>query len=325
MPAQVIGGRLLGDGEDGSLPSSAMSGNSAKSGLTKRERQELARIEARERRESERLRRRRNRLLGQGGAALGVLAVVALVAWNVWSQQEVASTGPANMRSDGIVLAGADSAVSAVTTAPIEAGEQPVPTDEAATRAGGVATIDLYVDYLCPYCGQFETANAPTLRSWLEQGAITLEIHPVAILDSSSAGSEYSSRAANVAACVADEDPDRFLAVHEALFAKQPAEGTTGLSDDELRALVTGAGVTDDDVLACITAGEFRPWVAAATKRATSEPLANSSVAELTSTPTVLVNGQQYTGAPDDADAFVAFVTATLEAEGAAPSPAPGG
>jgi protein-disulfide isomerase len=124
---------------------------------------------------------------------------------------------------------------------------------------------------------------------------------------------------------VADEDPDRFLAVHEALFAKQPAEGTTGLSDDELRELVTGAGVTDDDVLACITSGEFRPWVAAATERATTGALANSSLAKLSSTPTVLVNGEQYTGKPDDADAFVAFITATLEAEGATATPTPAG
>lgn len=305
-----------------------MSGNGAKSGLTKRERQELARAEAKERREAERRRRRRNRLLGQGGAALGLVAVVALVAWNVWSQQEIASIGPANMLSDGIVLTGDGSSVTASTTAPIEPGAEPVATDETAVRAGGVVTVDLYVDYLCPYCGEFESTNAENLQSWLTQGAITLEIHPVAILDSSSAGSEYSSRAANAAACVADEDPDRFLAVHQALFAQQPAEGTTGLSDDELRSLVTDAGVTDDDVLACITSGEFRPWVATATERATSQPLANSSVAQLTSTPTVLVNGQQYTGAPDDADAFVSFITSTLEAEesgatdSASPTPA---
>ncbi|PPI20261.1 hypothetical protein C5D34_00385 [Rathayibacter sp. AY1B1] len=300
-----------------------MSGNSARSGLTKRERQELARAQARERREAERRRRRRNRLLGQGGAVVGLLAVVALVCWNVWSQQEVASAGPANMLSDGIVLAGDGSAVTATTTAAIAPGASPVPTDESATRAGGVVAVDLYVDYLCPYCGQFEKANAEQLQSWLTKGAITLEIHPIAILDSSSAGSEYSSRAANAAACVADEDPDSFLAVNAALFAQQPAEGTTGLDDDALRALVTGAGVTDDDVLACMTAGEFRPWVKAATQRATTQPLANSSLEKLESTPTVLVNGEQYTGKPDDAAAFVSFVTSTLEAESATPSPSP--
>ncbi|SMH34367.1 Protein-disulfide isomerase [Rathayibacter oskolensis] len=292
-----------------------MSANGAKSGLTKRERQELAREEARERREEERKRRRRNRILGQSGAAVAVLAVVALVAWNILSQQAVASIGPANMLSDGIVLSGDGSTVSATTTAAIEPGAEPVSTDETAARASGVVTVDLYVDYLCPYCGQFESTNMENLESWLTQGAITLEIHPIAILDSSSAGSEYSSRAANAAACVADEDPDSFLAVHKALFAQQPQEGTTGLDDDALRTLVTDAGVTDENVLACITGGEFRPWVEAATERATTQPLANSSLEKLESTPTVVVNGEYYTGAPDDADAFVSFITSTLEAE----------
>lgn len=292
-----------------------MSGNSAKSGLTKRERQERARAEARERREAERRRRKRNRLLGQGGAILGVLAVVALVCWNVWSQQEVASAGPANMLSDGIVLAGDGSAVTVQTTAALAPEASPQPTDESGPRAAGVATIDVYADYLCPYCSEFEKANAEQLQTWLKQGTITLEFHPVAILDASSAGSAYSSRAANAAACVADEDPDRFLAVNAALFAKQPAEGTTGLDDDALRSLVVDAGVTKDAVPACITSGEFRPWVAAATQRATSGPLPNSSLPKLASTPTVLVNGQQYTGAPGDASAFAQFVSSTLEAE----------
>ncbi|AZZ49228.1 DsbA family protein [Rathayibacter rathayi] len=300
-----------------------MSGNSARNGLTKRERQELARAEARERRETERRKRRRNRLLGYGGVVVGLLAVVALVCWNIWSQQEVATAGPANMLSDGIVLTGDTSAVTVKTTAGIAPEASPVPTDESATRAGGVVAVDLYVDYLCPYCSQFEKTNAEQLQSWLTEGAITLEIHPVAILDSSSAGSAYSSRAANAAACVADEDPDHFLAVNAALFAQQPAEGTTGLSDDALRTLVVGAGVTNDNVLACMTSGEFRPWVTAATTRATTQPVPNSSLAKLASTPTVLVNAQQYTGKPDDASAFASFISSTLEAESSAESPSP--
>ncbi|MBF4463480.1 MULTISPECIES: DsbA family protein [unclassified Rathayibacter] len=301
-----------------------MSGTS-KSTMTKRERRELARAQAREQREQARRRRRRNRILAQSGAAVGLLAVVALVAWNVWSQQEVGSIGPANMLSDGIVFTGSDSAITALTTPALQPDAQPIATDESAPRANGVATIDLYVDYLCPYCGQFEKTNGDQLQSWLKQGMITLEIHPIAILDASSAGSDYSSRAANAAACVAADDPNHFLAVNTALFAKQPAEGTTGLDDDSLRSLVTDAGVTDDQVLACITSGEFRPWVAAATQRATTQPLANSSLAKLKSTPTVLVDGQEYTGKPDDASAFESFITSTVAATppGDAPAPPP--
>lgn len=290
-------------------------------GPSKKQRQEIARIEARARREREQKVRRRRRLLLQLGAIAGVLLVAALVAGNMIGQQRAASIGPANMASDGIVLTGDGSSITAASTAAIPPDGVPTPTDESTVRAQGVVTVDLYVDYLCPYCGAFESTNMTQLQEWLTAGYITLEIHPIAILDASSQGTSYSSRAANAAACVASSDPDSFLAVHEALFAQQPAEGTTGLDDDALRALVRGAGVTDDQVFACITAGEFRDWVSAATDRATSETLANSSVAALTSTPTVLVNGQQYTGANDDADAFVQFVTSTLTT--ATPTPAP--
>lgn len=288
---------------------------------TKRERQELARIEARERHERDRRARHRKRLLLQIGSIVVVLVVAGVVAGQLIGQQRAASIGPANMASDGIVLTGDGSTVTASTTAAIQPGGSPIATDENAIRAKGVATIDLYVDYLCPNCGTFESTNMTQLQEWVKAGYITLEIHPIAILDSASQGTAYSSRAANAAACVASYDPDDFLAVHEALFAQQPEEGTSALDDDALRALVTGAGVTDEDVLACITSGEFRTWVSDATERATTGPLANSAIAALTGTPTVLVNGQEYTGANDDADAFVQFISDTLEAEASTPTP----
>ncbi|NQX29365.1 thioredoxin domain-containing protein [Microbacteriaceae bacterium VKM Ac-2854] len=296
--------------------------SSSDKGLTKRERQEIARLEAREKWAQERRRRVRRRWFTQGAVVVVMLAVVALVAGNMISQARAASIGPANMASDGIVLTGDGSTITASTTAAVPAGGSPTATDESTVRASGVVTIDLYVDYFCPHCGTFESTNMTQLKEWVTAGYATLEIHPVAILDSASLGTSYSSRAANAAACVANDDPDHFLAVHEALFAQQPQENTAGLDDDALRALVSGAGVTDDSVFACITGGEFRTWVSDATERATSGPLASTDIA-LSSTPTVLVNGQQYTGANDDADAFLQFISATLEAEESTPTPTP--
>lgn len=296
--------------------------SSSDKGLTKRERQEIARLEAREKWRRERARRVRNRWLVQGGVVVAVLAVVAIVAVSMITQARAASIGPVNMASDGIVLTGDGSAITASTTAAIPAGGSPTATDETTVRAGGVVTVDLYVDYFCPHCGTFESTNMAQLKEWVTAGYITLEIHPVAILDSASLGTAYSSRAANAAACVASYDPESFLAVHEALFAQQPSENTSGLDNDALRALVSGAGVTDENVMACITSGEFRTWVSDATSRATAGPLAGSDIA-LSSTPTVLVNGQQYTGANDDADAFVQFISSTLESEESTATPTP--
>jgi protein-disulfide isomerase len=209
------------------------------------------------------------------------------------------------MASDGIVLSGDGTTVSAVTTDATPADGSPTPS------AAGTAekpSIVVYLDYMCPFCGQFDTTNAEQLETWVTQGAADLEIHPLGFLDNASLGSKYSTRAANALACVANYQPDAALDVNTALFAQQPAENTTGLTDDELVTLVEGAGVDDPAVASCVTGGEFTDWVASATERALNDPLPNSDLAAVSATPTVLVNGQQYQGSPTDAAAFAQFV-----------------
>jgi protein-disulfide isomerase len=216
-----------------------------------------------------------------------------------------AGPGPLNMASDGIVLSGDGTVVTAVTTGAVPADGSPT-----ATAAGTAETpsIVVYLDYMCPYCGQFDTTNAEQLETWVAQGTVDLEIHPLGFLDSASLGSRYSTRSANALACVADHQPDTALDVNTALFAQQPAENTTGLTDDELVTLVQGAGADDPAVASCITDGEFTDWVASATERALDDPVPNSDLAAVSATPTVLVNGQQYQGSPTDAAAFAQFV-----------------
>jgi len=218
------------------------------------------------------------------------------------------------MASDGIVLSG--ESLAAVPTAALEPGASPVANDP----GDDPLTIVMYVDYLCPYCAQFEEANSETIGSLVSEGRATLEVHPIAILDGASAGSRYSTRAANAAACVANYDPDDFYTAHMTLFANQPEEGTAGLSDDELIALLAGAGVTDADVAACVTGGEFTDWLTDATSRVTGDGIPASDVTPFSGTPTVVVGGTKYTGAPGDAEAFTALLASKLPAAGNEPS-----
>lgn len=272
-------------------------------------------------REEQQKRQRRRRLAWRGGVAVGIVAIAAIVAIVIVNGvRPEAATGPRNMASDGILLTGDGTSVTAVTTPAIAAGATPTATDR--TSLAGTVNIVTYVDYLCPFCGQFETTNAQQIAGWVTAGNATLEVHPISILDSSSSGTKYSTRAANAAACVADMDPNHFLAVNTALFAKQPAENTSGLTDDALASLVTGAGVTAAGVPTCIAGQTFAPWVGAATKRALAGPLPNSTVPKVTGTPTVLVNGTAYSGALDDAAAFAAFVQTQATAGTTAPTPA---
>jgi protein-disulfide isomerase len=192
---------------------------------------------------------------------------------------------------------------------------------------GSVADIRIYIDYLCPLCAEFEATNGEQIATWVESNGATVEIHPIAILTSKSAGTKYSLRAANAAACVANFAPESFYAFSSELFDNQPEEGTAGLTDEEIKALVADAGVTSGvaRINTCIDDISFSSWVGSATDRALSGPLPNSDVPAVTRAPTVLVNGKQYIGSLSDPKEFAAFV---LSAAGetystATPTPTP--
>jgi len=296
-------------GSDGSRP-------------TKNERREAARAKARALREQQRRAERRNRWIIQGGLVMVCLAIVAIVAIVIVNSIRPAAPGPRNMATDGIKI-GQD--LKAVTTPALSPGAAPssTPTDQA--EADDPIAIRLYVDYQCPHCRDFETANADQLAAWLNSGAATVEIHPIAILNNASQGTQYSTRAANAAACVADRSPDSFWAFNQLLFANQPEENTPGLPDSKLIALTEEADVANASAIAdCIRDGTFRSWVSDATSRAVQGPVPDSNVARVISTPTVIVNGLEYPGAFTDADAFASFV---FQAEGNSfvnnPSPSP--
>jgi protein-disulfide isomerase len=277
----------------------------------KKDRRDAARESARLMREAQQKKDRRRKLFLRGGIGAGLVAIAVVVALVVVNSNGPAAAGPLNMASDGILLTGNGTTITAVPTTALAADATPVATDH--TKLTSTANIVVYADYQCPYCGQFEATNGAAMNSWVTAGNATLEYHPISILDASSSGSKYSTRSANAAVCVANYQPSAFPAVNSALFAKQPPEGSAGLSDQDLVSLVSTAGVTDTSVTKCITGGTFKSWVGNATKRALAGPLPNSTtLTKVAGTPTVLVNGVAYTGSLTDAKAFSTFVQAQV-------------
>lgn len=263
---------------------------------TKNEKRETARENARLARAQEQKRKARNRIITQLSIVIGVLAVAVITVSVVLSGAGASnSENPKNMASDGAVVA---QGLTVQATAAIK-GNTPIVTEQSKTKAN----IVIYLDYLCPYCGQFEKTNTAELESLVNSGAATVEYHPIAIL------SEYSARAANAAACVVDSDPKHFWAYNTALFVNQPAEAQTGgLPNKELIALAGDVGVDRSLITSCVNNGTFSKWVTNSTQRATGKAIPNSKLAKVSSTPTVLVDGQQFTGNPLDAKAFKTFV-----------------
>ena len=297
-----------------------MSNGSLQPRPTKNQKREEAREKARALREEQAKRDKRTRLLWQLGTIVGVVVLVTAIffGYQAWQKGEVsASAGPANMLSDGLVL----NAQGPVLTDGIPAGGEPVATTP--DTASGAVNIAVYVDYLCPYCGQFEVTNGAYLQQLVQNGA-TLEMHPIAFLTNNSAGTRYSERAANAFACVANTEPAVAFAFNSLLFANQPAEGSTGLTDSQLKDYVKQAGASETATIdRCIDDKQFKNWVQAATERALNNPIPNSDLDKLTGTPTVLVNGQKYAGSLTDPNEFKAFVVQATAQNGATPTPTP--
>ena len=267
-------------------------------------RREEAREKARSIREQQKQLEKRNRLLTRGIIALGSVAVIGIVAIVLTSTLREPASGPLNMRSDGIVIG---ESFVAVETAAIRPGQAPVPTVR--DPDSETISIELYVDYFDPLGAAFEEANGEQITTWVETGAASLEVHPLAILDRVSQGTKYSTRAANAAACVANFSPNQFYGFHTRLLAAQPAENSDGLTDKEMVALTIQAQVSESTkIRACIENKTFFAWVADARDRALTGPIPNSDVTAIANTPTVIVNGQKYEGAPNDSVAFSAFM-----------------
>ncbi|HWS58252.1 MAG TPA: thioredoxin domain-containing protein, partial [Actinotalea sp.] len=152
--------------------------------------------------------------------------------------------------------------------------------------------------------------NGAMLDELAAAGEATIVYHQVAFLDRFSNGTNYSTRAAQASAVVADAAPEQFTAFTAALFAGQPAENTDGLSDDEIAAIAVSVGVPQA-VADTFVDGTFTDWVEAATNQATED-------LERPATPTILINGEVWEGDWRDTEAL----RAAIVGEDAATAPA---
>ena len=151
--------------------------------------------------------------------------------------------------------------------------------------SSGPVPVDLYLDYLCPICKQFEQSAQSTLDDLVAKKKITLVYHPIAILNDRSNPPGYSVRAGSAAGCASAAG--RFLEYTKALYSKQPEEGSAGLSDDELVQLGTGIGLSDSGFAQCVRAETYSAWMANNTDAAAAK--------NINETPTLLVKGKPVT------------------------------
>lgn len=155
----------------------------------------------------------------------------------------------------------------------------------ALTFGTGETQVDTYVDFMCPFCGQFETNVAPSINEAVAAGTVTLNLHPIATLDGLSMGTQFSTRAANATYCVADQVGDASLPFITAMFESQPEESTEGLTDEQIIQIAqdsVGVDITD-----CLTERPYDKFVAFATSTLPDNPTTGSG-----QTPTMLIDDE---------------------------------
>lgn len=240
-------------------PSGSSSSDKASSDKDRRAAQ---REEIRRQRQAELKRQKRIRTTIIAAVAVVALAIAAGIGWAIYQ-----STRPAGP----------------VTPPQGVAADQPYYQSGADS---GKPVVDVYLDYMCPICNQFEQLNGAELKALADADQITLREHTRTFLDPMSTTGDYSTRAANALACVADEGEDKRVAMNTLLFENQPAERTPGLTNAQLTEYAKQAGASDA-VADCISSKKHVSWL-----HDVVEPEAQKSAPN--GTPTVLIDGEVF-------------------------------
>lgn len=280
------------------MASTPSSGSSRKRGAAKdssaatvQERRAAQRERIRKEREAE-LRRQRNvRTIVIAAMTVVALVLVGGLGYAIWSQLRPAgpATAPSNVASGQAYLS---------YGAPADS-DKPV--------------VEIHLDFMCPFCGEFDKANAEDISTMIENQEAQIHMVPRRFLDAQSTTGDYSTRAANAYVCMYEQDPKASLSFQQLLFENQPEEGSAGLSDEQIRGFAEQAGATEE-TLSCLEKQTYRPWV-----RQVVEPYAAE---KKQGTPYVEINGTKA-----EIDRFKTpgeLRSAVLDAGGAAPSDAGG-
>ena len=141
----------------------------------------------------------------------------------------------------------------------------------------GVPVIDIYEDFQCPVCAQFEAAQGDYLEKLIADKKATVVYHTLSFL-----GPE-SIAAANAAACSADEG--KFLDYHKMLYLTQPKENSGAWTNASLAAAGQSVGISSQKFTNCVSKGTYADWV--------SNVAAEGAKKNVNSTPTIFINDKK--------------------------------
>jgi protein-disulfide isomerase len=153
------------------------------------------------------------------------------------------------------------------------------------TPDAGAPTVDLYEDFQCPACAQFESLVGSTVTGLAAEGKIKLVYHVKNFLDDN-LGNDSSTRAANAAFCAADAG--RFQEFHDQVFPGQPAQEGAGFTDAQLTEFAKAAGIEGEALTtwtSCLTSGRYDAYVDSVEAKSFEDGVRG--------TPTVRIDGEE--------------------------------
>jgi protein-disulfide isomerase len=137
-------------------------------------------------------------------------------------------------------------------------------------KAGAKAHIDLYIDFRCPHCKEFEDESGATINKLVDDGTATVTYWPMIFV------ADSSPRLANAFAAAAAEGKARSYA--DELYSDFAKSWT----DDQLIELGKQLGVDNSKFEAAVTGNTYAGWLTSVGQAATDR--------KVEGTPTVFVN-----------------------------------
>jgi protein-disulfide isomerase len=159
---------------------------------------------------------------------------------------------------------------------------------ETVGAASAPVVMELYSDFQCPACKLFVTQQLPLLMSeFVRAGTLRIEARDIDIL-SGTAASESLELAAG-AACAAPQG--KYWEFHDYIFWNQGRENRGDHNAAFIASIADAVGVDRAAWDACLAKPETRTQITTRTQTALG--------AGISSTPTLVVNGQAITGVPN--------------------------
>ena len=148
--------------------------------------------------------------------------------------------------------------------------------------------VDIYEDFRCPNCRNFEAVNNAYMNGLVRTGKIQAIYHPMHFIASD------SQLTAAAVACAADQG--KFLEMHTALYVNQPsatqmAENAPYWTNTQLALLGHSVGIASNVFDSCISKGKYLNW--------SNNINSDAAAKNINATPTILVNGKALSLATD--------------------------